>query len=201
MYESAYILIYSLIFVSIFVNTHLCQYLNTNEDKWSLSTYEICPEGIQPCNMNNRDIYWRRYKIQETLYIGQCTSVPFKVSTLGPHTVLPIAISCPAIFPKSHQWYEISSLSKVILVLGKARNHRAPHLGCREAQSPTLPNFVDCSLYMFNILRCPACCRPFRMWMTFSGFSFSVDLWSICATLLFALISLHGLWKPSESSE
>ena len=32
--------------------------------------------------------------------------------TLGPHTVLPITISCPVIFSESHQWSEISSLSK-----------------------------------------------------------------------------------------
>ena len=59
------------------------------------------------------------------------TSVPFKVGTLGPHTVLPIAISYHVVFPESHQWSEISSLSKVILVLGKATN-----LGCRRAESP-----------------------------------------------------------------
>ena len=33
--------------------------------------YEVCPEGIQPHNVKNSDIYWRRYKIQETSYIGQ----------------------------------------------------------------------------------------------------------------------------------
>ena len=32
--------------------------------------YIVFPEGIQPCNMKNRDIYWRRYKIQEPLYTG-----------------------------------------------------------------------------------------------------------------------------------
>ena len=32
-------------------------------------------------------------------------------------------------FPESHQWSEISSLSKVILVLGKVRSHRVPNLG------------------------------------------------------------------------
>ena len=32
---------------------------------------KVCPEGIQPCTMKNRDIYWRIHKIQETLYIGQ----------------------------------------------------------------------------------------------------------------------------------
>ena len=39
-------------------------------------------------------------------------------------------------FPASHQWSELSSLSKVILVLGKARSCRAPDLGCSGAESP-----------------------------------------------------------------
>ena len=34
-------------------------------------------------------------------------------------------------FPESHQWPEISSLLKGILVLGKARSHRALNLGCK----------------------------------------------------------------------
>ena len=38
-------------------------------------------------------------------------------------------------FPESHQWSEISSLSKVILVWGKARSHRVPNLGGRGAES------------------------------------------------------------------
>ena len=57
------------------------------------------------------------------------TSVPFKVGTLGPHTVLPIAISCPVIFSESHWWSEISSLSKLISLLRKARSDRLPNLG------------------------------------------------------------------------
>ena len=61
---------------------------------------------------------------EDTRYNKHCTvdkdtSVPFKVGTLGPHIVLPIAINSPSYFPESHQWSEISSLSKVILVLGK----------------------------------------------------------------------------------
>ena len=36
----------------------------------------------------------------------------------------------PLYFSESHQRSEISSLSKVILVWGKARSHRAPNLGC-----------------------------------------------------------------------
>ena len=38
-------------------------------------------------------------------------------------------------FPESHWRSEISSLSKVILVFGKARSCKAPSLGCREAKS------------------------------------------------------------------
>ena len=34
-------------------------------------------------------------------------------------------------FPETHGWSEISSLSKVILDLGKARGHKTPNLGCR----------------------------------------------------------------------
>ena len=85
--------------------------------------------------MKCRDIYWRRYKIQETLYIGQWC-LPFKVGALGPHTVLPITISCPVVF----SWISLMvwnlSPSKVILVLGKARSHRAPNLGYSRAESP-----------------------------------------------------------------
>ena len=92
-----------------------------------LNIYKVCPEGIQPCNIKNGDTYWRRYK-------KYCTedndaSVPFKVGTLGPHTVLPIAISCPVVFSWIYWCFDISSLSEVILVWGKAR--RAPNLGCR----------------------------------------------------------------------
>ena len=44
--------------------------------------------------------------------------------------------AAPSYFPESHQWSEISYLSKVILVLQKATSLRAPHLGCKGAESP-----------------------------------------------------------------
>ena len=59
-------------------------------------TYMVCPESIQPCSIKNRDIYCRRCKKHCTY--NNDTSVPFKVGTSGPHTVLPNAISCPVIF-------------------------------------------------------------------------------------------------------
>ena len=43
----------------------------------------------------------------------------------------PSPSAAPSYFPESHWWSEISSLSKVILVWGKARSHRVPNLGCR----------------------------------------------------------------------
>ena len=44
--------------------------------------------------------------------------------------------AAPLYFFESHRQSEISSLSKVILVLGKSRSHRAPNLGCSRAESP-----------------------------------------------------------------
>ena len=43
---------------------------------------KACPEGIQPCNMKNRDIYWR-HNTQETLYIGQWNLRTLQSRTLG----------------------------------------------------------------------------------------------------------------------
>ena len=66
--------------------------------KLSIYVYEFCPESIHPCNMKN--IYWRRDKKHCTC--DNDASVPFKAGTLGPHTVLPIALSCPvSYFPES----------------------------------------------------------------------------------------------------
>ena len=39
--------------------------------------------GLQPGNMTNRDIYWRRYKTQETLYIEQWHLSPFQSRHIG----------------------------------------------------------------------------------------------------------------------
>ena len=87
---------------------------------------------MQSCKIKNRDIYGRRYKIQETWYIEQWCLVPFQVGTLGLHAVLPITQSAALLyFPESHPQSEICSPSKVTLVLGKARSHWAPNLGCR----------------------------------------------------------------------
>ena len=62
---------------------------------------------------------------EDTRNIVQRTMMPqsLKVVTLGPHKVLPVAISCPI----GYSW--ISSM--MILVWGRARSQRAPNLCCR----------------------------------------------------------------------
>ena len=114
-------------------------------------TYEVCPASIQLCNMKNRHIYWRRYKIQETLYIGQWHLSPLQSRHLGTSHSFPSISSTfktlqnPLLespsaalshFPESCHWSEISSLPKVILVLRKARSLRTLNLGCEVAESP-----------------------------------------------------------------
>ena len=61
--------------------TFSCAIKDCHLGTWYL--FEVCPEGIQPCNMKNRDIYWRRYKIQKTLYRGQWCLSPLQSRHLG----------------------------------------------------------------------------------------------------------------------
>ena len=99
--------------------------------------YEVCPEGIQSCGMKYRDIFLR--KIQDTRNIVHETMMPQSPSKQTPWDLTQFSQLLSAAllyFPESHQWSEISLLSKVILVLGKARSHRVPNLGCRGAESP-----------------------------------------------------------------
>ena len=96
--------------------------------------YEVCPEGIQPCSIRNRMIYWRRYKIQETSYTGQWHLSPLQSRCLGTLHSSPNCHQLPHhIFLNLIDSLKISSLSKVILVLGKNRSHRASNLGGKGA--------------------------------------------------------------------
>ena len=80
--------------------------------------------------MRSRDVYWRRYKIQKTLCIGQWLS-PLQSRLLGTSHSSPSCHQLPhCIFLNLTNGLN-SSLSQVILVLGKAKSHRAPNLGCR----------------------------------------------------------------------
>ena len=61
-------------------------------------------------------------------------------------------------FPESHWQSEISSLSKVILVLGKARSHRATNLGCMGAESPGWFDVLPKNSAR-DVMHEQACCR------------------------------------------
>ena len=80
--------------------------------------------------MKNTDIYWRTYKIQETLYIGQWCLSPLQTRHL----------ETSHISPNHHQLRHRNFLNLTdglkSLVLGKARNLRASNLGCSGAESP-----------------------------------------------------------------
>ena len=92
--------------------------------------FYFCTEGIQPCNMKNRGIYWSRYKIQKTLYTGQWCLSPLQSRHLGAAHSSLSRRQLPL-----NWWSERSSLLKIILILGKPRSHRVPNLGCRGAES------------------------------------------------------------------
>ena len=116
-----------------------------------IKIYELCPGGIHACT-------WKieTFIEEDTRYKKHCTqdndtSVFSKVGTLGPHIVFPTPLSLfktlqnPLVelpsaalsyFPESQWWSEIFFSSKVILVLGKTRSHRAPNLGCSGAEQP-----------------------------------------------------------------
>ena len=100
-------------------------YFNVN------TIYRLCPEGMQQCNKENRDIYWRRYKIQGTLYIRQWCLSSLQTRHLGTSEFSQLSSAALSYFPESHWWSKISSLSKVILVLGKTRSCMVPNLGYR----------------------------------------------------------------------
>ena len=107
------------------------------EDSEAMLGIEVCAEGIQPCTVKSRVIYWRRYKMQEALYRGQWRLSPLQSRhRRASHSSPYLPWAAPTDFHESYQQSEISSLSKVILVLGKARSRRAPSLGCRRAESP-----------------------------------------------------------------
>ena len=95
-----------------------------------------CPWDI-PHVIWKRDIYWRRHKVQETLYVGQWCFSPPQSRHFWDLTQFSQSPSATLLyFPESHWWSEISSLSRLILVFGKARSHRVPNLGCRGPESP-----------------------------------------------------------------
>ena len=167
---------------------------------------EVCPEGIWPCSMKNRDIYWRRYKIQGTLYIGQ-----WHLSPLQSYDLL------------EEIWFIGSGLNQVIsncsamffLLWRQKPQNKFCHntflsQRCQDPEAKPQTQFLEspdqllvltlsitdlCWLQPLHIQhpQCSACCRPSRTWITFNRFSNIFEA--------FVLHSLHHPWLPSESFE
>ena len=81
---------------------------------------------------NRMNKIWYIYTMEHQ--IGQWPSSRQAPWDLTQFSQLPSA--APSYFQQSHYQSEISSFSKVILVLGKARSCRAPNLGYGGAESP-----------------------------------------------------------------
>ena len=90
--------------------------------------YKACPEGVQPRNMENRDIYWRRHKIQETLYILQWCLNSLQSRHLRTSHSSPNGHYLPSHIFLNLWGSETSSMSKD-LVLGKSISHRVSNQG------------------------------------------------------------------------
>ena len=86
--------------------------------------------------MKSGDIYWRRYKIQETLYIGQWCLIHYKVGTLGPRAVLPITISWPVVFSWVSSMVWNIFLFKGDFSFGKSQKSQGAKSGLWVAESP-----------------------------------------------------------------
>ena len=86
--------------------------------------------------LRKRDIYWRLYKIQETLYVGQWCLSPLQSRHLGTSHSSSSCHQLPCHILLNVTDSLKSSLTKVILVFGKARNCRPPNLGSRVFESP-----------------------------------------------------------------
>ena len=78
-------------------------------------------------------------KVRDTRNTVHRTVTPPSPSEQAPGDLTPSSQwppAAPSYFPESHQWSEISFLSKVILIWGKARSCWTPSLGWRGAESP-----------------------------------------------------------------
>ena len=59
---SSYIHIYTIFRYSYQLLLYIFKAKLLDANMFGIIMYKVCPEGIQPCNMKNRDIYFKRYK-------------------------------------------------------------------------------------------------------------------------------------------
>ena len=171
--------------------------------------------------MKNRNIYWRRWKIQETLYIRQWHLSPLQSRHLGTsHSSNCHQWPCHS-FLNLIQVLKSFFLSKVILVLGKARSLRVLNLGSRGAESPGWFDVSQNSLHEAWCVSQVHCCDeaashqlpiPVAFWIIWIVSAeecsslmqnFMQIHWSTCLVILNEtptqyICSLNGVYHPPD---
>ena len=123
------------------------------------------------------------------MYIGQWRLSPLQSRPLGTSHSSPNRHQLPyRIF--LNQWSEISSLSNVILVLGKARSCRVPNLGCRRAESPGW--CVVCKKKLCT--RCDACVGALLWWSCQSPVAHSCSFLNHPNSFHAGMFKLNKIW-------
>ena len=144
--------------------------------------------------MKNRDIYWRRYKIQET-----CLS-PLQ-SRHPPHAVLPASLATAArcSFCSRSRSYRTDFATTRFMPRSCVKVSDTVVL-----ESPAqllvlaLSVAILCGLQPTHIQRSQVFCLLLAFQNVDHIEQILNHLWRVCATLLFVLHSLYHLWKPSE---
>ena len=142
--------------------------------------------------MKNRDIYWRRYKKHCTQ--DNDASVPFKVGTFGPHTVLPITISYPIIF-----FWILSAVWNLFPFKGDFSFGKNQIL--QGTKSGLWWGWVTCVVWCFAKKLCTRCDAWVGIWLWWScqsPFAHTEAFWIIrtvyteeCSSLMQNLMQIH----------
>ena len=136
----------------------------------NLHLYLHCVKHTRSVQKVSSHLLWKieMFIDEDTRYKKHCTwdnaaSVPFKAGSLGPHTVLPIAISCFDGF----SW--ISSMVwnlpfKGDFSFGKALSHRVPNLSYRGLSY--LGDLVFCQKTLYEMLCISGCIFLMKLLIT-----------------------------------
>ena len=163
--------------------------------------YEVCPEGIQTCNMKIETFIEEdtRNIVHRTMTQSPSKKAPWDLTQFSQSP-----LAAPSYFPESHWQCEIPFLSKVILVWGKARSVRAPNLGCRGAESPEWFDFAK-----KNCMRRDTWVDALSWWSCQSPVAHSCSLLNHlveeCPSLMQNLMHIHystlsfSIWRPHST--
>ena len=99
----------------------------------NLVTYEGCPESICPFWISREPVAWPWCNLAAGQWRPYCASMNSHSRGASQSAVRRRWLSLCTVWPSHSQ---ISSLSKAILALGKARSRREPNLGCRGTERP-----------------------------------------------------------------